>query len=136
MDKVGIERDKRIAELMGWVVKERIINRRGWDCTVECESKTEKQIASYGWHRRERYSEDGRQWKAIKPYSTSIAHAMELWDEMKEAGEHPCLGVRVDGWIFCNTMTDRLKVENDTIGENEADAISGAWLKWKEADNG
>ncbi len=72
----------------------------------------------------------------VKPYSTDIATAMELWEEMKAAGVMLTLQYHKNSGIGC-----RLSLTNEeaffdrasmsSYAETEADAISGAWLKWK-----
>lgn len=115
MIKVGPERDKVIAELRGELCHHPKIKEVG--------CKVEKPIA--------RICEDECKclFYHIKPYSTSIVHAMELWEEMPtgtQLSKNP------------NGATVRVKHGHhykDYIvykGDTEADAISGAYLKWKQ----
>ena len=67
-----------------------------------------------------------------KPYSTDIATAMELWEEMKGAG-YVALTTLGSGFpIYCHLHEDSTGIIYDLEAKTEADAISGDWLQWKE----
>jgi hypothetical protein len=75
-----------------------------------------------------------------KPYSTDISCAMELWEEMVQAGLIVYISESKDGAIC--TASEQVEVQSHTYGtiergehmaEEKADAISGAYLKWGKA---
>lgn len=90
----------------------------------------------------------------IKPYSTDIATAMELWEEMFEVEStwelrlkkycsgtaHPNQGLFVStvlkkrAWEEMFEIVKFISEPNSSSGGSAADAISGAWLKWKSDD--
>jgi hypothetical protein len=143
MIPAGPERDKRIAELRGehWhedgvIYCEVDGMKLLWGCAIACSCGN----TGYIWHRGQKINDKG-EWdyavnrinepmqceSIIKPYSTDISAAMELWGEMREAGIKPWL-CNVDKIVLCTTA------DKDSYREatTEADAISGAWLKWRE----
>jgi hypothetical protein len=73
-----------------------------------------------------------------KPYSTDIRYAMELWGEMKAAGMS--LQLNSYGDIvrcvlykpYVTTKGNRLKELYADASHTEAEAIAGAYLKWRE----
>ena len=76
----------------------------------------------------------------VKPYSTSIAHAMELWEEMKGAVKESSIGQlslelnTTSFLINCQIIETHINKPTKHVnhkGNTEADAISGAWLKWR-----
>jgi len=105
-----IERDREIAEIRGEC--EHYWGTREYDCTL-CETYKCKCDQFAG--------------SIKKPYSTSIVHAMELWEEMKAEWGMPKLEVLHGNRAECSAWHEGIIYE----GETEADAISGAWLKWK-----
>jgi hypothetical protein len=106
----GVERDKQIAELRG-------------DKKLQHMTMFAGRPEKVDWY--------------YKPYSTDIATAMELWEEMKGANLRPSLTVYTsdDGEhkLACEArlIADKPITRWREIGETEADAISGAWLKWR-----
>ncbi len=75
----------------------------------------------------------------VKPYSTDIAYAMELWEEMKKVGDVELDFKIRQGNCYCRLgiggePSDDYDIEIVNIVETEADAISGAWLKWREGE--
>jgi hypothetical protein len=112
---VGPERDKQIAELRGecqyyWGIPK-------YNCTLadSYSCSCEHFIGS-----------------TDKPYSTDIACAFELWEEMKGTGK---VGIAYDN----NSIAKEDGIlcyyghgihYGDYIGASEADAISGAYVKW------
>lgn len=102
---VGVERDKQIAELRG-----------------------DRQI-----HEDNKY----RYYYKDKPYSTDIATAFELWEEMKGASRYVKLyisDVKKSGiYMFFEGKTEDDDWKITHVGETEADAISGAYEKWRTA---
>ncbi len=69
----------------------------------------------------------------VPRYSTKIATAIELWKEMVEAKLMPTLKTI---WIEEGELGYRVSCEGGHFMHETwaiADAISGAWLKWKEA---
>lgn len=131
MNKVGPERDKVIAELADDDLSHTFIPHPGQGlvagmvcryCDIPQTSVTMRDESTLECNKR------------IKPYSTDIACAMELWEEMKGAGYNLELSFHNKWGIICRFVT---KHPDNTVcftagGETEADAISGAWLKWKE----
>ena len=123
MIPAGIERDKIIAEIKDEVKHtchaHHMIARR---CPTTGVNYCERMKCEY--------------WR-YKEYSTDIATAMELWEEMKAAGVMLTLQYHKNSGIGC-----RLSLTNEeaffdrasmsSYAETEADAISGAWLEWKE----
>jgi hypothetical protein len=116
MKPAGADRDREIAEMRGdkpecipepWKSNEHAICSRAISCDV-CTKKRDK------------------------PYSTDIAAAFELWEEMKGDKDNHAIRLRGrEGFMICSV--DRPWGEEIGYqGETEADAISGAWLKWKE----
>ena len=115
MIPAGPERDKVIAELRG-------------ECAHEALAKVVDSHDYYDCHKCSKMFLPYKNY--IKPYSTGIATSMELWEEMKGAGATLTLECE-ETWVqviavFGNHPTAR------GAAETEADAISGAWLKWKE----
>lgn len=112
MKPAGIERDKQIAEMRGEVcafyVKKVV-------CASACESPNECDHP------------------LIKPYSTDISAAMELWEEMKAAVLFVVLCNPEKGDILCSVQ-DTHGEEYYAEAETESDAISGAWIRWKEGE--
>jgi hypothetical protein len=76
---------------------------------------------------------DDCQFADYKPYSTDIACAMELWEEMAREWHEVTL-IRTfrmpDIWITV-CLCDDNDLVHEHRGETEAEAIAGAWLKWK-----
>lgn len=115
MIPVGIERDRRIAELRG-----------------EKEDRLEDYLCDRCYRMEGCVSCDNY---GHSPYSTDIACAMELWEEMKGV-----MAVKLEAWsgvdhkqiIDCYYKPTPNSYECYS-GDTEADTISGAWLKWKEA---
>jgi hypothetical protein len=123
MKPAGADRDREIAEIRGdkpecipepWKSNEHAICSRAISCDV-CTKKRDK------------------------PYSTDIAAAFELWEEMKAwarkqphayDGEIASIQAEMEGTL-CILWTE-LTTPIYYRAETEADAISGAWLKWKE----
>ncbi len=79
-----------------------------------------------------------------KPFSSDILCAMELWDEMLTSDRIGFERWRANTWK--GERGYRARIENvwtsieilthnkhKTLNEALADAISGAWLKWREA---
>ncbi len=60
----------------------------------------------------------------IKPYSTSIVYAMELAREMHSSGDKTADQLLHDAWNWW-------MAGDDSSLQELADAISGAWLKWR-----
>lgn len=121
MIPAGIERDKQVAELRG---DDRVC---GFDTCAYMMSPA--------------HDCDDCQYLIDKPYSTDISCAMELWEEMKQGGCNLYLHYNAADaapksirGIAVEVIKPSYKI-NDlewVKGETEADAISGAWLKWKE----
>lgn len=72
-----------------------------------------------------------RKLKSIKPYSTNISAAMELWEEMKGAGEL-YLSYDEETRCICHIWSGGNCIV-EYWADTEADAISGAYLQWKGA---
>jgi hypothetical protein len=70
-----------------------------------------------------------------KPWSTDISVAFELWEEMKGASRYVKLyisDVKKSGiYMFFEGKTDNEGWKITHVGKDEADAISGAYIKWK-----
>ncbi len=117
MIPAGIERDKIIAEIKDEVKHtchaHHMIARR---CPTTGVNYCERMKCEY--------------WR-YKEYSTDIATAMELWEEMKAAGISIELSYHDKWGIICRFVSDRPTIYTSG-GKTEADAISGAWLEWKE----
>ena len=115
MTPAGPERNKRIAEL------------RGEEIVCIHRSPTHRTGCVYNdiCERCFRFESD-------KPYSTDISAAMELWDEMKEWGKQSPDLLRLEFIPVidaCLCYIGQIGCE----GKDEADAISGCYLKWKES---
>ena len=115
MKPAGIERDKQIAGLRGTLCSHPYMHEIG--CQVKapsseiCEDKC------------------GCLFYQVKPYSTDISAAMELWEEIPQNSQMMKNPDGVTVIVYTNwQIHKRLKYK----GEDTADAISGAWLKWKE----
>ena len=67
---------------------------------------------------------------AYKPYSTDISAALELWGEMKASGKAVELSSHSEWGMICRFVSDKPTIYSAS-GETEADAISGAYLKWR-----
>ena len=124
MIKAGPERDKKIAELQG-------------DKQGECDDRSYEEYFN-GWicetcRQTGSWNNLGEHDIPIKPYSTSIVHAMELWEEMKGAGS---LELETFDKSLIHSVRCTLELPEEVYfyheAETEADAISGAYLLWKE----
>ena len=127
--KPGVERDKVVAEL------------RGDKPDIICHLPTEADCPYYGHVGEEDCPDKCEYLKPdYKPYSTDIACAFELWEEMKGAirnSSASVLRLNIDtiSYLICCTVLESHMGKPSKLGkclaETEADAISGAWLKWK-----
>lgn len=118
LQPVGIERDKQIAELKGLTVID--VNQRG---NRQYQYKTGPGGYGKGFPR-----------KKVPPYSTDISCAMELWEEMK--GKFPSMHLSYMPDKSCRVYLKYEDMRGPIIyegGETEADAISGAYVKWRTA---
>jgi hypothetical protein len=132
MKPAGPERDREIAEVRGFTVRE--VNVRG-----KFQYCIPRGPAGYG---------RGYPRCPVPKWSTDIAAAMELWEEMKNGRgdsiplKKRVISVRLEYNIGYASHPDgiigvRIVMpgdESDVInyrGKTEADAISGAYLKWK-----
>lgn len=121
MTPAGPERDKRIAELIGW--------------------REVKMLDGNAYGIPPYFGEDATQSVMVAPYSTDIATAMELWDEMRALVRKSSVGkiileMDTTGYlIYCKVFATSISVPTKCFehkSQTEAGAISGAWLKWKE----
>lgn len=129
MKQAGPERDKVIAELRGDCYHDYELTRESdfpdedahiWTCKLCLHDE-------YTWGRRPEHPGNG------KPYSTDIATAMTLWEEMKGEALMLALDYAKSSKIKCIFFEDSsVDVYYHENCETEADAISGAWLKWKQ----
>ena len=109
MTPVGPERNKRIAEMIYG------------NASIALDGKTVLV--------NKEPDRDGHYGSSHAPnWSTDISAAMKLWDEMKESYKVQLIA---DGpiSIYC-LLTQSIRY----LGETEADAISGCYLKWKESE--
>ena len=104
------------------------------------DGKSKEQIVSYGWKPGIAYRKSfNHSWKPIPKFSTDIAAAMELWEEMKDSTKNshyafdgPTVELKtMKGYILC-LMWIEIAHTIHCKGETEDDAISGAWQLWKE----
>jgi hypothetical protein len=126
---VGPERDKQIAELRGEYKCMHDMRPRGLPPEANIADMCEKNSICWPTHCFEGVC---LIWK-VKPYSTDISCAMELWEEMIESE----LQFYIDAnkthssvWMLDEGIGDRIML-NEVVPYNLADAISGAYLKWK-----
>jgi hypothetical protein len=125
MIPVGRERDKRIAELLGYTFKD-----------FSAYTKDEAHEPLYMLFKKDKP-------KAWMPdYSTNRNDAWELWDIMKENGARVRLVINAidSNGVFIIIESIRYQsvyfgVFRDVsyTGKDEADAISGAFIKYMEA---
>lgn len=110
-----------------------------WNCSCGGVMFNVQQV---DWHRKFCRKGKLKPKSKFKPYSTSIVHAMELWEEMKANIKDSSIGLlslkiaTTSILIVCEMFESH--INNPSVlarhqAETEADAISGAWLKWKEA---
>ncbi|KKM90519.1 hypothetical protein LCGC14_1237790 [marine sediment metagenome] len=134
MIPAGVERDKVIAELRG---EKSCMYYSGFpvDISGDAEGCTNDSIA---WP-----DCDNCLMFSYKPYSTDIATAMTLETEMVNNGLTVTIaaskwgdGYKADATLFENGVGKTsyyVSKELETIEKAIADAISGAWSKWKES---
>lgn len=122
MISAGPERDKRIAELKGRCLHKNTENYQEFGMEIihyiRCLDCRDSNVSLY---------------EKQKPYSTDITCAMGLWDEMAKAGLMPVIKTI---WIDHGELGYRVSCEGGHFMHEAwdmADAISGAWLKWKES---
>jgi NAD-dependent SIR2 family protein deacetylase len=112
MKPAGIERDREIAEIRGddWLL----------ECLIGCENVF--QMSKQKAEEQATCPACGEEVRAYpKPYSTDIATAFELAEDMRTATD-------ADGFdILYEAVKEWLE-----IGKPFADAISGAWLEWRD----
>ena len=127
--------NKRIAELRGECYHDVYEETGGMGSGVLLCRHCDESVSS---HKDERYQIAGYTYPSkhilqVKPYDTDIACAMELWEEMIQAGLFPTLKtIQIDHCEIGYRM-----IVGDRHGETHEDytrakAIAGAWLKWKE----
>jgi hypothetical protein len=124
MKPAGPERDREVAEVRGYKVREGETNYKG----------NKRKIKQMRIMTKEKpYLKSHARWVPLAKYSTDIAAAMELWEEMKGAGyvklEAPFTS-SLHGAVNC-CFWPKNKGMFNIYGKTEADAISGAYLKWK-----
>ncbi len=122
MIPVGPERDKAILIAMGY---KEVDAPKYWHCD------SESGLVKY-------QGTDNEDWICprcmLRPYSTDISCAMKLWEEMKEKS-HEMYIIHRYGMVSCKVWSkNEPNPKFYFVGKTEADAISGAWLKWKEAN--
>lgn len=141
MIPAGIERDKRIAELRGECIHmpdQDSFNPHSSTATCFLCAEEFDALMVYELH-----SEDVIFTNVNQKYSTDIAAAMELWNEIREALRNgsemkPRLYLESGTiWVACEMWDVRPdKMRHKHLAETEADAISGCYLKWRESEHG
>ena len=121
MKPAGPERDRGIAEVRGDEGEER------WSCSC---GGTMYNKAQVHWHSRGHSDEYiVTQYTKHKPYSTDISAAMELWRDLPRGCTLYKGAKSFIVRIYKTNYPSRWECRHE--GETEADAISGAYLKWK-----
>ena len=120
MIPAGVERDRVIAEL------------RGIECVYLVRNDINYYVGCTFLDGKAECKNCRHETFCYKPYSTDIATAMELWEEMKGAGNPPYLICSGAGYVECYLHINGEQLVH-TAG-TEADAISGAYLRWRKGE--